>query len=366
MSNAGSGADRAPGTTAVDPMEDLVIRGRAAMVRRDYHQAVDLFALAQALSGEWNAAPSRQLNRALRQIVPRWHFSMMNDAARNAAYADAIASVVGPGKLVLDIGTGSGLLALLSARAGADYVVSCEAEPVVAAVARQIVAENGYEERIAVLAKPSTDLVVGTDLPARADVLVTEIFDCALLGEGVLPTMEHARREMLAPGGTILPYGARLWGMLVESRELYGRNHVGEVCDFDLSAFEQFRSLEYFSTYLDGYRHRRLTEPFPIADFDFGDEVVTDSYQVSTPISRGGIGHAVIMWFELYLCPGISLSNGPDQPGSHWRQAVQTLPSPVEYAAGDRIDLTATHDGERVLVAVDRSSSGDGMCRRRA
>ena len=35
------------------------------------------------------------------------------------------------------------------------------------------------------------------DMPCKADVIVTEIFDSELLGEGVLPTMRHAVKHLL-------------------------------------------------------------------------------------------------------------------------------------------------------------------------
>ena len=34
-------------------------------------------------------------------------------------------------------------------------------------------------------------------MPERADVIVTEIFDSELLGEGILPTMRHAAKHLL-------------------------------------------------------------------------------------------------------------------------------------------------------------------------
>ena len=46
----------------------------------------------------------------------RYHFDMLNDRERNHAYAVSIAEVVCPADVVVDIGMGSGLLALLAAQ----------------------------------------------------------------------------------------------------------------------------------------------------------------------------------------------------------------------------------------------------------
>ena len=36
-----------------------------------------------------------------------------------------------------------------------------------------------------------------SDMPCKADVIVTEIFDSELIGEGILPTMRHAVKHLL-------------------------------------------------------------------------------------------------------------------------------------------------------------------------
>ena len=55
------------------------------------------------------------------------HRNMLTDKVRMSLYAEAIPAVVKSGDAVLDIGTGSGVLALLSIRAGASKVYAVEA-----------------------------------------------------------------------------------------------------------------------------------------------------------------------------------------------------------------------------------------------
>lgn len=336
----------------------LIARGQAAMDRRDWATAVHLFALAGGHTAGPAEPAARLMNRAMRQLVPRWHFAMLNDDDRNQAYRKAVHAAIRPGDVVLDIGTGAGLLSLFAAEAGAELVVTCDVEPLVAAVARQVVADNGLSTRIKVVAASSTELRVGVDLPRRADVLVTEIFDCGLLGEGALTAFEHARRELLREDAALVPGAARLWGQLVESEELYARNEVSEVCGYDLSAFSELRSMEYFSTYLQTYPHRVLGEPFPILDVDFRTAAGPAHRQLSVPIEAGGTCHAVVMWFELDLGPGITLSNGPQDRGTHWRQAVQTFHRPFSCELGDAVAFTAVHDGERVMLLEAHRTDG--------
>tara|TARA_B100001057_G_scaffold499353_1_gene609669 strand:+ start:470 stop:832 length:363 start_codon:yes stop_codon:yes gene_type:complete len=80
--------------------------------------------------------------------VPKWHIPMMNDTKRNNAYLKAINSAIKDNEYVLEIGTGSGLLAMMANDAGAQKVVTCEASQPIAEAVKRIIAINGYEDRI--------------------------------------------------------------------------------------------------------------------------------------------------------------------------------------------------------------------------
>lgn len=100
---------------------------------------------------------------------------------------------------VLDIGTGTGLLAMLAVRHGADSVVACEMFAPVAACASKIIEENGFSSKIKLVNKHSTSLTVGPDgdLTFKANILVSEVFDTELIGEGAIQTFNHAHAVLL-------------------------------------------------------------------------------------------------------------------------------------------------------------------------
>lgn len=298
-------------------------------------------------------------NRAIRRHVPRWHFEMMHDYERAELYEAAIRQVVTPDRLVLDVGTGSGMLALMAARAGAQRVVACEAQSLVAEVAQRIVERSAYGEQVSVVPKMSTELTVPADLPRRADLLITETVDCGLLGEGILGTIAHAREHLLTDDAVIVPGRARVFGALVESVPLQQKNHVGEVCGFDLSEFNQLQSMEYFDSRLRRHEHRMLSEPFDVFGFDFHrDSPLTERSELAVMPTAAGTCHAVVFWFELELLPGITVTNSPEHPTSHWKQAVQVLPAAAEVRPGVPLPLSARHDGLHIHFALSGTGSG--------
>ncbi|GGU94935.1 hypothetical protein GCM10010182_08980 [Actinomadura cremea] len=294
------------------------------------------------------------LGRAVRHAVPRWHWEMLHDEERADLYDLAIRRAVtaNPDALVLDIGAGSGLLAMMAARAGARGVVACEGQPSVARTAVEVVRTAGYDDTVRVVPKMSTRMTVPGDLPRRADLLVTEIVDCGLLGEGILGTIAHAREHLLTPDATIMPCRARVYAQLVESVHLHRKNHVGKLHGFDLAPFNRLSTLEYFDSRLHRHEHRVLSEPLQVFDFDLSTADASPQrvdLQVR-PTSPGRL-HAIAFWFEMDLVPGVTVTNAPGVE-SHWKQAIQCVPVPPLVQPGDPVAVTALHDGRHVRFEV--------------
>ncbi len=329
-----------------------------------YRRSVSLLRLGRAAEAYAHAeracalAPDRpeyhwQRRAAGARAVPDWHFNMVNDEPRNAAFAAAIAHHVKPEHRVLEIGTGSGLLAMLAARdedgqPRARQVVTCESNPLLARTAREIIHENGLADRVQVLAQHSTEIEVGRELSGRADLLVCEIFSVQVLAEGVLPTIEDAKARLLAPGAAIIPAVAVARAALVASDALGRRVRAGRVRGFDLSRLNAFVPVVQ---YLSAHESVELLSPaFDLFRFDFAAHAAfpAEKRVISVEASRDGACQGVIQWLRLELAPGIDYENRPgipeSEPSRHWQPVFYPFPEPLTLRNGERVTLRASHN----------------------
>lgn len=292
------------------------------------------------------------LDRACLSAAPAWHFPMMADAARNTAYDQALRKAV-KGRHVLDIGSGSGLLAMMAARAGAATVTTCEAVPAVAATARAIIEANGFASAISSHAKRSDALVVGEDMAQRADLLVTEIFSSGLLTEGALPTVAHAHQHLLAPDAIVIPRRAVARGYLVGGDALEFQASTSSVEGFDLSGFNVFATCK-FALHLDRFPHDVLSDDFDILSFDLMRAATPpERRQLVVTARRAGRCIGVAQWIQLDLDDEISYENRPtpEAGANGWMHIVYRFPEPMNLKEGDQVRLIANHTATELTVA---------------
>ena len=131
---------------------------------------------------------------------------MLSDGARMRAYRDAILGnpECFAGKVVLDVGAGSGILSMWAAQAGAKRVIACEFTKM-AEHAEALVAANGLQDVVEVRrsAVETLDLKKGD-----VDVIVSEWMGYGLLYESMLPSVICARDLLLAADGARARGGA--------------------------------------------------------------------------------------------------------------------------------------------------------------
>src|SRR5262245_36044217 len=314
--------------------------------------AIDAFRRAIAINPNFPQAKGN-LRAAYRDVVPGWHFAMMDDKERNDAYESAIRRAV-PGRYVLDIGCGAGLLSMMAARAGAAHVTACEAVSIIAERAHDIVAKNGLNSRVTVIGKPSQQLELGKDLPQKAQVLVTETFSSGLINESVLPTIEHAHANLLLPGATVIPAAASAMGYLVGGQMLRGMIYADKINGFDMSPFNDVAPAN-FGMLLDRFPHDVLSNDVELMRFDLREaSFPMSNRRVNLEVKKAGVALGVVQWIKLEVDAQTQYENRPSPNATfngHWTQVVYRFANPINVSPGDLIPLKVHH--YRTQVTVD-------------
>lgn len=127
---------------------------------------------------------------------------------------------------------------------------------------------DGYQDRVKVLSRPSHAVKVGTDLPAKADILLHEVYSSELLGEHVLPAIEDAKARLLKPGGQVLPSAPGIMVALLGGEALGKNLHVGESFGFDLGEFNAIHPRKR-PLYREDLEPELLSAPIEAFRFDF-------------------------------------------------------------------------------------------------
>jgi len=284
--------------------------------------------------------------------APYWHFRMMNDEIRNDAYDAAIKHYVTPKTLVLDIGCGAGLLSMMAARSGAEHVYACEMHELMHFKANQIFEKNGYAKQITAYHAYSTQLEVGRHLPRKADVIVAEVFDSGLLGEEALSTFAHARKNLLAPGGRILPGKASVQAQLVEAEIMHQETVSKQCAGFDVSPLNSL-SPSYFQIRVNTHEHRFLSDVNTVLKYDFEcDETENRDLVHDFVCQYDGLCHGVVFWFTLDFCQGTQLSTGPENTWNCWKQAMCNFETPRKVVAGEVLQVRVMSTVNRIWFAL--------------
>jgi len=285
--------------------------------------------------------------------VPRWHWNMLEDTARNECFKEAIEKAIelmGDDTLCLDIGCGAGLLSMQAARAAKRLghsrtrIIACEVNTDIADVAQQIIKHAGLADTIEVYACHSSAL----ELPRRADVCIFEVFGQLLHDEHVLETMDQAHRCLFSNRCICIPSSASMLAMPIHWSVASPSPVFGATCMRSLGGMAHHIAAGISSPPLlqeASGQWVALAKALPIFEVDFHSSLAISAaiqataaaqIQVSFNLSnQSHVCNAVVIFFELYFWQCSStLSTSPMSPRTHWQPKVCVLPRPVSAGGG--------------------------------
>ena len=131
------------------------------------------------------------------------YLCMINDRWRNKFYIDAL-NATASGKVVLDVGTGTGLLSAYALRAGAEFVFAVERGAESAAIAQHTLSRCFDQSRFKVLVCDFWTHEIDDQIDREIDILVSETVGPELFDQGMCTTW-HCVKPFLAPNAISIP-----------------------------------------------------------------------------------------------------------------------------------------------------------------
>ena len=297
---------------------------------------------------------------------------MLMDHVRMRAYHSAILQNKSAfeGKVVLDVGTGSGVLSIWAAQAGAAKVFAVEYTDM-AKHARQLVETNGLSHIVEVIQSSVEDL----ELPCKVDIIISEWMGYFLLRESMLDSVIRARDRWMKPEGSMFPSHATMYWAAIsneEDREQKSNEYAGSMEEWEKFSGEMSRFYNINMSSMDQpYRKEQgdyyiysslwtelrsehvVGQPFVIKRLNLNTCTLADAenvpptpYDIIIPFPVRVSGFAG--WFtvdfngspQLPVAKRVTLSTGPEMGYTHWGQQVTSRRPALHFLWSDFYSFT--------------------------
>ena len=268
--------------------------------------------------------PVRTRQRDGSDLPLKEHILMVNDLPRAQCYLEAMQAKIRPGDVVLEVGTGAGLLSCLAARLGAAHVYTVEQSPVLHRIACEVVAVNALSDKITLINAHSHDLQSLGLIKQPVDVFVTETIGRQGLEEGIVPIFDDIK-GMLAPNARVIPETVRFKHCLVNMsgiREQVELLHP--ILGVDLSPLDaELKSNEMYWTHpIEPWREVSTIAETPECELLNFTPVESNH---SLDITSDNMCDGLLNWAEFRLADGLRLETRCRYLGAHWANSVHLM-----------------------------------------
>jgi len=269
------------------------------------------------------------------------HEEMLKDEVRTLTYRNSIwhNKHLFKGKVVLDVGCGTGILSMFAAKAGAAKVIGVDMSGIVES-AKKIIEVNGLSDKIEIIRGKVEEITLPVE---KVDIIISEWMGYCLFYESMLDTVLYARDKWLNPGGLMFPDKATLYVCAIEDRQYKDDkiNWWDDVYGFDMSAIRKVALTEPLVDVVD--RNQVVTNNCQIREIDI-QTVKKEDIPFESPfhlqIRRNDYVQALVTFFNIeftHCHKRVGFSTAPEAPYTHWKQTVFYLEDYLTCTKGEEV-----------------------------
>lgn len=249
------------------------------------------------------------------EYVP-FHITLLMDRVRTESLKQAICETVKPNKIVLDIGTGSGILSFFACQAGAKKVYAVERSPIIK-IAQKMAEYNGLKDKITFINEES----IFSKLPEKVDVIISETIGSCGLEENILNILLDAKKRFLKQDGIFIPKGLKYFVTPVSLKESATSSliNIFNTKPWGLDFSPMIKNIKNRPIYipitqLQEFEFLSIPEETKFIDFK---EIETDSFtsKIKIKIQRDSDVSGIITYFHTYLTDNIIIC--PEKLGNN-------------------------------------------------
>jgi len=296
-----------------------------------------------------------------------FHRHLLADERRTAAFVAAVERAVRPGDVVADLGTGSGVLALAAARAGAARVYALDFSPIVRLLP-ELARANGLAGRVIPIERDSREVA----LPEPVDVLVSECLGFFGVGGTMLPAVGDLARRALRPGGRVVPARVVARAAPVECAAARSTVRIFDTLrpgGFDFSCASR---LAVHNLYVGSFAAGELLAParslIEVEPRACAGGPLAGAAEFS--LARDATLDGFCGFFDAVLDEQATLGSGPQDPPTVWEQTFLPLDEPWPVREGDalRLELEVRTESRELPVEIEWRAElrGAAACVRRS
>ena len=276
----------------------------------------------------------------------RWHSKMLADSVRVDTYRIGIARHVRPGDVVIDLGTGTGLLAFFAAKSRAKKVYAIDHSNIIE-VAKEIAKRNGFGNIQFVKTNSRA-----FSPPEKADLIIHEQMNQALFGENLVENLLDLKKRALKSGGAILPGQFDLFIEPVVMKDEYFFPYIWEIDNLgldlkflrDCSVIEPFKSHRYrFQSVKGFFVDRFLCSPEAVMSIDINKihsaDEIPKKLEISRTVAQGGVLEGFCVYFRAHFDEQTSFDTSPMNRQTSWENLVFRAER-KHFGAGDQISYS--------------------------
>lgn len=267
------------------------------------------------------------------------HKLMLMDNIRINGYWKAICKRVNATSFVLDFGSGSGILSLAAAKAGARKIYAVERTKI-AEVSKKIISDNELSDKIYIVNVDSKNALI----PEKVDILVSEWMGIHVFQENMLFDLIDIRDKYLKKDGKMIPEKVSLFVAPLRVTPLSNDEINRWEYLVEGFSFKEIFNLSLNDTYICKILPEMLaSNGFCALTLDLytvnKEELETVEMTTEFAFSSHDEINGICGWFSAQLTDDIVLDTSPFSAPTHWKQTVYPIHPKIEVNAGDALVL---------------------------